>query len=577
MSLNFRTFQSSGRISSHIIPGAYSRIDSIKGAGGLVSASNGVVMGASEGGKPATLLQFNTIAEAVATLRSGALMEAVRLTFDPGGGLNPQRVFAMRVNSALQGSVDLDDITPDTMITLKSRDYGIYVNQIKVILTVSTDTYGKKLTVQFKTDPDEVFDNIRRQSFTIRYSDAACTMTIVNNSGAQTLVTSVGGLNITLSSYPTIGDLAAYINDQADFACTPIAGQEDASPLELDATVNPVDIYTADYIAESTFQAIIDTVNAGSNRLSAVAANAANDRVIPENLALTYLTGGSEGTYSTNDWTAALLALEAEDIQFVSTPDDTAEVHAPIKTHCEAMSAVNGRKERQFLVGAPWKTGTLATDITSAVTAAQTLNSKNGLYAFNGGTQRDVNGVLQNYGGAYAACMLMGIKCALAINQPLTFKELNFIELEYKLSDSNLESLLKEGVAAVNYADNGIPHLVRQFNTYQTNDLKYNEFSAVTEMFYASRDLRTYLEERFVGQPGTAITGGVLRGAAESRLAIYTDLGIFVINPATKLAWWNVRITISGDTVYVDYDAYITMPVNFNFITNHFHELVATL
>ena len=71
MSLNYRTFQSAGQISSHIIPGAYSRIDSVKGAAGLASANNGVVMGQCTGGKPNTLLQFNTIAEAVATLRGG--------------------------------------------------------------------------------------------------------------------------------------------------------------------------------------------------------------------------------------------------------------------------------------------------------------------------------------------------------------------------------------------------------------------------------------------------------------------------------------------------------------------------
>jgi len=551
----------------------------VKGAVGLAAANNGVIMGKCRGGKPATLLQFNTVAEAVAALRSGDLMEAVRLAFAPGGGVNPQRLFAMRVNSAIQGSVDLDDITPDTMITLTSRDYGIYVNQIKVILATSSDTYGKKLTVQFKTDPDEVFDNIRRQSFAIEYTDAACTMTIVNNSGAQTLVTSVGGLSINLNDYPTIGDLAAYINDQTDFTCTPIAGQEDAAPLELDA-VDAQDINTAEYITESTFQAIIDTVNAGSARLSAAATNAANDRVIPENLALTYLTSGSEGTYVAGDWTDALTALEAENIQFVATPDDDVEVsgpHAAIKTHCEAMSAVTGRKERQFLVGAPWKTDVMATEITAAIAASKALNSKNGLYAFNGGTQYDVNGVIQNYGGCYAACMLMGIKCALAINQPLTFKDLNFIALEWKLTDSNLENLLKNGVAAINYAPNGIPRLVRQFNTYQTNDLKWNEFSVVTEMFYASRDLRTYLEDLFVGQPGVSITGGVLRGAVEGRLANYVDLGIFVMNPSTGLAWWNVQITISSDTVYVDYDAYVTLPVNFEFIVSHFHELVATL
>jgi hypothetical protein len=507
--LNFRTFQSAGKISSHIIPGAFSRIDSVKGAGGLASVNNGVVMGQCEGGKPTTLLQFNTVAEAVATLRSGALMEAVRLAFDPGGGLNPQRVFAMRVNSALQGSVDLEK-TANAMVTLTSLDYGIYVNQIKILYGAGTN-YGKKLTVSFKTDADEVFDDIRRQSLTIQNTGGAATLTIVNNSGAHTLVTTgTPALNIDLTDYPTIGDLAAYINDQSNFECTPIAGQEDASPLKLDS-VTSLDINATAKIVESTMEAIIDTVNAGSARLSAAAANGANNREIPDTpAALTYLTGGSEGTYSTTEWTAALLQLEAEDIQFVSSPDDTAAVHAPIKTHCQKMSAVTGRKERQFVLGAPWKTGALSTEMSTAVGAAQTLNSKNGLYAFNGGTQRDVNGVIQNYSAAYAGCMLMGIKCALAINQPLTHKKLNFIELEWKLSDSNLESLLKYGVAAINYAPNGVPQLVRQFNTYQTNDLKFNEFSVVTEMFYASRDLREYLEERFVGQPGTAIAEGVL-------------------------------------------------------------------
>jgi hypothetical protein len=481
----------------------------------------------------------------------------------------------MRVNDAEQGSVDLVDGSSNTMITLTSLDYGLYVNQIKVKMEAGTN-YGKKLTVQYKSEPDEVFDDIRRQSFTIEYTSGACTMTIVNNSASKTLTTSVGGLSITLTDYPTVGDLAAYINDQTGFECTPIAGQEDASSSELDA-VSAQDINTSAYTAESTFQGIIDTVNAGSARISAAAANAANDRVIPENLALSYLTGGEEGTYTATEWTAALLALEAENIQFISTPDSDPSVHASIKSHCESMSGVTGRKERQFLVGAPWKTGTLTTEISTATGAAIALNSKFGLYAFNGGTQYNVDGELANYGGSYAACMLMGMKCALAINQPLTFKELNFIELEWKLSETNMETLLKNGVAAINYSSNGTPHLVRQFNTYQTNDLKYNEFSAVTEMLFVSRDLREFLEDRFVGSPGTAITDGVLRGAVESRLAIYEDLGVFIKDPSTGVSWWNVQITLSGDTVYVDYDANITLPVNFLFVTNHFHELVASL
>lgn len=575
MSLDFRTFQSAGQISSHIIPGAYSRIDSVKGAAGLASANNGVVMGQSTGGKPATLLQFNTIAEAVATLRGGPLMEAVRFAFDPGGGLSPQRIFAMRVNTATQGTLDLQ-ASATTMITLTSLDYGLYVNQIKVTVAAGT-TVGKKVTIEFQSDPAETFDDIQRQSFTIQNTGGASNLTIVNNSGTQTLTTTTTNpLSIDLNDYNTIGELAAYINAQTGYTCSAIAGQENASPLELDA-VSSSDINTAPVTVESSMEAMIDRINAGSNRVSAAAANGANDRSVVDTVGPVFLTGATEGSYTGTEWTAALVQLEAEEVQFISTPDSDASVHASIKTHCEAMSAVTGRKERQFLVGAPYKTGTIATEMSSATSAAQTLNSKNGMYVFNGGTRRDVDGVVQQYGGSYAACMLMGQKVALAINEPLTFKELSFIELEWKLSDSNLENLLKNGVAAINYSPSGQPRLVRQFNTYQTNDLKFNEFSVVTEMYFASRDLRQSLENTFIGRPGTSVTGGVLKGAVEARLQIYEDLGIFVKNPADGFSWFNVQIVLNADQVFIDYDAYITLPVNFEFITNHFHELVATV
>jgi len=576
MSLNYRTFQSAGQISSHIIPGAYSRIDSVKGAAGLASANNGVVMGQCTGGQPATLLQFNTIAEAVDALRGGPLMEAVRLAFSPGGGLSPQRIFAMRVNAATQAALALV-ASAVTKINLASRDYGLYTNQIKVTVATSTDTFGKKVTIEFQSDPVEEFDNIWKKSFSIENTGGASSMTIVNTSAAQTLDTDVTNpLSIDLNDYGTIGELATYINAQTGYTCFAIAGSENDSPLELDG-VTAADINAAAVEAESSMYAMLDVINAQSARVSAAAGNLATNVEIVDNSVAEFLVGAVEGDYDTTQWTAALLQMEAENVQFISTPDPLAAVHAPIKTHCEAMSAVTGRKERQFLVGAPWKTGVLATDIAAAVTAAQTLNSKAGLYAFNGGTRRDVNGVIQNYSGSYAACMLMGMKCTLAINQPLTFKELDFIELEYKLTDSNLEALLQEGVAAINYAPTGRPRLVRQFNTYQTNDLKWNEFSVVTEMFFASRDLRESLELQFVGQPGTAVTGGVLKGAVEARLAIYQDLGIFIKNPADGLSWWGVQITLNADQVFIDYDAYVTLPVNFNFITNHFHELVASV
>lgn len=565
MALSKRTFQSAGQISQHLIPGAYSRIDSVKGIGGLVSANNLVIMGQSTGGKPATLLQFNGIAEAANALRGGPLMEAVRLAFNPGNDLVPQRIYAVRVNDATQSTYTMQDGSANDMIKVDSRDYGLSRNQVTLTLETGTN-FGKKITVKYKTD-QEVFDDVRRQSFTVQYTDGAATMTITNNSGTQELTTSVG-LSVDLNNFPTVGDLVAYINNQADYTASVVAGQEGASSLELDS-VSSQDINSSAYTAESTMQAIIDVLNNESGYVEASAVNAANDRAIPENFTETYMTGGSEGDYTSTEWSDALTMLEGEDIQFVSTPDDDAAVHAAIATHCATMSSVTGRKERQFIVGGAW-----GDSVDTAISNSQTLNSKSGMFVFNGFTQRDANGVVQNYSAGYAACLLAGMAAAQALNETQTFKTLNVISLEDKLTNSELEQLIKNGVCPLNYNSQRLPHVVRAVNTYQTDDIKWNEFSSVKEMYFISRDLRAYLEDRFVGRPGTKFYGGVMKGAVETKLAQYTDLGLFT-QDANGTAWWNVQLSIAGDTVTVDYDAYITLPINFIFITNHFHEIVS--
>jgi hypothetical protein len=562
MSVGFRTFQSAGKLSQHIIPGAFSRLDSVRGGGGLVSANNGVIMGQCFGLKPATLYQFNSVPEAMSFIYGGPVKEAVRLAFDPGNDLTPQRLFVMAVNSAVQ-ALGYYKKSTNNMIKLLSEGYGLHTNMITMRLETGT-SYGKKITLAFK-DITESWDNVRQQMFSILYS-SACTMTIVQNSTTHTLTTSVGGLSLDLTAYPTIGDLVAYIASQAGFTCTVIPGSENLSPLTLD-TVTAQSIATA-YIAEASMYAIINTINSYSALCTASDVSAANGVNIPDNLSQTYLTGGANGTYTSTEWTAALLALEAQDVQFISTPDPLNTAHAAIKTHCVLMSGVSKRKERQFIVGAPW-----GEVVATSITNAQALNSFNGMYVVNGGTQRNILGAITNFDASYVACMLMGMKCAGSINMPLTSKELNLISLENPLPDSTVENLLVNGCCVNDYNANRIPSVVRQLNTYQTDDLKYNEFSMVTEMFYASRDLRKYLQELFIGNPMIRTTKGILNGAVKDKLQQYVDLGIFTSDSQNR-TFWNVIVTVAGDTVIVDYDANVTAPINFVFITAHMHEAV---
>ena len=59
MGVKAAIFQSGGKISQHYIPGAFSRLDFVRGTGGLVSASNVVIFGDCRGGEPGKILWFS--------------------------------------------------------------------------------------------------------------------------------------------------------------------------------------------------------------------------------------------------------------------------------------------------------------------------------------------------------------------------------------------------------------------------------------------------------------------------------------------------------------------------------------
>jgi hypothetical protein len=99
-------FQSGGQASQHYIPGAYSRLDFQKSAGGLASINNAVIMGDSRGGEPNKVLWFTSPSQAEDVLRSGTLLDAIKHAFTPSPDFAPQRVGAMRVNPGLQASKD---------------------------------------------------------------------------------------------------------------------------------------------------------------------------------------------------------------------------------------------------------------------------------------------------------------------------------------------------------------------------------------------------------------------------------------------------------------------------------------
>lgn len=155
-----------------IRPQAVTKIDDSGMYGrGLGGANVLAVIGESTGGQPKTVQWFTDPSYAKTILRSGNLLKAIQRAYDPSAEVpGAYTVAAIRVNPALQSELVLADGLNNPLVLVKSVDYGIWNNQIKVRIETGTLAGTRKATVTYGTSYDQG-DNIRRQSFFLGCAD----------------------------------------------------------------------------------------------------------------------------------------------------------------------------------------------------------------------------------------------------------------------------------------------------------------------------------------------------------------------------------------------------------------------
>ncbi len=564
------TFTSGGLQSQHYLPGAYSRISFLKGTGGLVSAANAVIFGDCRGGEPNIIHWFGSPAIAEEILRSGPLLDAVKHAFKVGGGLVPQQIGALRVNPGIRATREFKN-SSDNMIDAYGWDWGLHTNQLKSKLEAGTIN-GKKLTLKFQNNDDEIVDDIYRESFEIEYTGAgsAATMTI---SLTQLTTTCTGAptddLTIAFASFPTIEDIVNYINDQTGYTCTILTPVPAQKSEHLDS-ITAQDIKTSAYTAQSTLQAIIDTLNVSPWIDEALLDSGATSRLIPDNdTGWVYFGEAVDGSYTSTEWGVSLTLAEQEDIQVIGSSSEDEAIHALIKTHCVSMNSVTGKAERQYVLG-----GALGETVAQAKTRAYNLGSEAGLLAYPGIKDYDFDNlsVVKTWSPVYYAAKILGAQVALALNEPFTFKDVDILGWEKNLTIPEAEDLIKNGVCPGIKHKSGRLICARTITTYQGDKLQMNEFSMMRESLFVSRDLREAVENSFVGKAMSNSLLGKVDGIAIGKLSQYYDLGLFNGIPP----YWGYKKTIVGDRVKVEYDCNLTPPTNFVFITSHMHVYAST-
>lgn len=470
-----------------VIPQAASKVE-VGSIRGFLGATNIVaVVGESEAGPPYTegqdaVLSFTDPLEAQARLRSGKALKGIYYIFRPSGSEpGAYLVKFLRVNPATKATLDVMDAANGTtnVFTLKSRDWGTWVNQIKAKLEVVNDGNGDEYVLSAKYEPDsyqESSPNLGR-AFTIQYtgSGTACTLAISDTAFA-TIVDGSPDIQIDLTSptYDTIEKLFAYLSGLPDYTVLLNSNYQRVGRIpsnQLD-NVSGQDIKTNVYQVTAYNGSMVDWANTYSELL--VAEFKTED--LPQTFDWTQLAGGTNPAPTYNDWTDAIDMLGLEDVQLIWVSTDEEAVHMALTSHCQAWKNQN---ERMGFVGA----GLGEYNVSTIGQRAMNLNSDVMVFCAPGFKTYDIDtGEEVTLGGMYMAALACGIAAGKDPAVPLTRKYLgNIVALENKYTKSEFEQLIQRGITAVEETQKGY-RIVKGVTTVQLNERLWNVNATTPEI-----------------------------------------------------------------------------------------------
>jgi hypothetical protein len=564
-------------------PGYYGKRNTEALNAGGATASNLVLIGECKAGIPynatadypnsADRINYvSNTTELNSVLRDGPGYYGALFALTPSnqaGVGSPSKVGVVRINKATKGSSIIVDVDTDNVIDLKSKDYGLYTNQIRRKISAGT-IEGKKISVKFETQTVEG-DDITYNLFTLQYTGTgtACALTLDPAGNLTTTVTAGPGgedLSIDLTSFDTVANLVAFFETETVYSAI-LTGDGTFAISKLDKVIggDSVNIKTS-YTVRAILQAVIDWFNQSSVYLIASLSASAENRIPANDADYVFLSGGSEGaTPAQQDWQDAIDQILAEnDISLcgVMTPDPA--VHAYLSSHVTFMSGLSGRNERQAIIGSD--SGDAKADKIAEVAV---INNPLVGYAGTEIKRYDKNGDLKLWDGYYYAALLLGMAAGNDVTFAFTNKQLNIVGTKEKYSSSVRDDYIKAGIIIADTSDAGGIRTIRSITSYQAANKIDNEFSAVRTSLFIVKDHRIFVEE-LVGLAGDATALESVRNRAENRLDTYVEKGYLVVDPQFGDAYRNFQFAVEADVIKISYEGTLVLPINFILVTHNF-------
>lgn len=421
----------------------------------------------------------------------------------------------------------------------------------------------------------------------IGYAGTTATMTISPTTLTTTVVGGAGAsLTVNLADFPTIADLATYINSQTGYTCsvgTATLGQ--LSSLVLDE-VSAVGICTTQggtpcrvkIDAYRMFTAINQNSVLVQLGNPAVAVGAGLPTVTAS---IAYLSGGLKGGSSTADFTAAIDALAAvrgnflvplisrdylSDISDGLTDSSSTylidSVNAYAKTHCLKMSTLKKRRNRQAFCSK-------RDSFVNTQTAAANLASFRVSMTFQDFKQTGSGGTLTQFqpwmGAALAAAMQ-----AAGFYRALVNKGINtsgVLQADGSFSDKDdtmVEQALLSGLLPARKSLTGGFTWVSDQTTYaKDSNFVFNSIQAVYVADIIALSTAQRMEAAFVGQSVADVSAGIAKAYMEGVMADFMALKLIAPSDDAPKGFKNLTVQISGPAMVVSLEVKLAGAIYF--------------
>lgn len=430
------------------------------------------------------------------------------------------------------------------------------------------------------TNTNESFMVEAQIAMAVGYDGTSATLSI---SGGNLTTTVVGGsgasLNIALSEFTTMSDLAAFINSQAGYSASSVSSSNNLSPLKLDE-VAAIGIATSGGFEAGRIKRALHNFKTKIAESAVLDFEASAAAGLPAEMAASqFLAGGAKGATTAADIANAVPSLEGVKVNFViplfsrDASEDIADgltdssstytidaINALVKSHALAMSTPKMKRNRVALLSKQ-------SSYSAVKAAAASLSNFRACMFFQRSSQVNSLGNVVEHQPWHAACVAAGMQSA-GFNKSLTNKFANVISFKDPAgfdsgNPGDVEDAIDAGLFFMQQETAGNKWVVDQTTYGFDTNFVYNSLQAVYMADVLAIQLSESLEKFAVGQSLADITSAGIIAFISKKMEEYRKLKIIGASDDAPLGYKNVSVSINGPIAEVRLEAKLATAILF--------------